>query len=74
MYTGKLWCRKCDKITDFEFTCQEDMPTVCPNCNSDDVFYNELDFGDDYDDTPIKTGDGGCGGYRRHPNITDTIN
>lgn len=70
MYKGKIWCKDCDNSTgdglsDFEFESHYDMPQVCPKCNSVNIFYNELDWGNDKDNKPVKTGSGGCGGYRR---------
>jgi len=65
VYKGKVWCKDCDRLLDFEFKLRDDMPKVCSMCNSENVFYQQLDFGDDKDSSPVKTGDGGCGGYRR---------
>jgi len=70
MNKGKIWCRDCeekgkDKLIDFEFESKEDLPKRCPKCGSDDIFYQQLDWGADNDDSGVKTGVGGCGGYRR---------
>ena len=73
MYSGKLWCRRCDECSNFEFSSIEDMPEVCPKCGDKDIYYNEIDWGNDNPPTEIKLGAGGCGGYRRHPNINDSI-
>lgn len=70
MYKGVIWCRSCDDVTgdglsNYEFESILEMPQVCPKCGSDDIFYQQLDFGNDKDDCGVKTGGGGCGGYRR---------
>ncbi len=67
MYSGKLYCSKCDKVFNFEFdTTHELHSKICPKCDSKDIFYQEFDFGDDYNCEHVKTGRGGCGGYKRH--------
>jgi len=69
MNKGKLWCKNCNdngdtKLIKFEFECLEDMPKVCPECGSDDIFYQDLEY-ENNEYIEIKLGSGGCGGYRR---------
>ena len=70
MCKGKIWCNTCDSIngnglTDFEFSSLHDLPSKCPSCNGEDIFFQQLDFGEDTNNNRVKTGNGGCGGYRR---------
>ena len=70
MSKGKVWCKRCDEegqdpLSDFEAESTEDFPKVCPKCGSDEIFYQQIDWGKDHDCNGVKTGDGGCGGYRR---------
>jgi len=70
MYKGIIWCRGCDEtggdaLTEFVFEAIYDIPNRCSKCGCEDIFFQQLDWGNDKDDKIVKTGNGGCGGYRR---------
>ena len=65
MYKGKSWCRNCEQLNDFEFESHDDLPKVCMKCKSDDIFYQQIDWGNDNPPVNLHLGNGGCGGYRR---------
>lgn len=65
MYKGKIDCFDCGKISSFEFEGMDVSDVTCPFCGSHNIFFQDLDFGKDTSIGGVKTGRGGCGGYRR---------
>jgi len=56
---------ECDRVYTFKFNDMNLSDEVCPKCKSENIFFQQLDFGEDTPKGGVKTGNGGCGGYRR---------
>lgn len=57
---AKIYCLPCDKIYEVEVKCVDELDKViCPQCKSEDIFFQDTGF---YTDgKSVKMGRGGCG-------------